>query len=128
MRKRLITICLALICCLTLASCSTEKVFDIEGVAKISVMSGNTGESVEVTDEDLIQQITDNISAITFKRGSRIDSSGWSYNIRWYDTNGQEIDNITTGGDGTTLFYDGYNWSAVSGGIDTDLLDEVFGK
>ena len=128
MKKRFLVICLAVICCLVLASCSTEKTFNIEDAAKIRVMSGTTGESVDVTDEDLIQQITDNISAITFKKGARIDSSGWSYNIRWYDVDGQEIESITTGGDGTNLFYDDYNWSATSGGIDTGLLDEVLGK
>ena len=130
MKRRLVLICLALICGLTLlfvVGHSTEKTFDIKGVTRIAVMSGSTGKNVDITDQDLIQQITDNISSIRFKRGSRINSSGWSYNIRWYDAGGQEIENITTGANGTNLFYDGYNWSAVSGSIDTMLLDGVLG-
>lgn len=128
MKKHFVIVCLALICCLALASCSAEKTFNIDGVAKIEVMSGNTGESVEVTDKDVIQQITDNINSVKFQKGSRIDSSGWSYNIRWYNADGQEIENMSTGADGSHLFYDNYNWSTVSGSIDTGLLDEVLGK
>lgn len=125
MKKYLILISLALICCLSLTSCGKKMTFAIENTETILVMSGNTGKSVEITDQDIIQQITDNINSLSFERGSRINSTGWSYNIRWYNADGDEIENMSTGGTGTNLFYGGYNWSIVSGNIDTALLDEV---
>lgn len=128
MKKHLILISLTLICCLFLTSCDKKMTFAIENTETILVMSGTTGKSIEITDKDIIQQITDNINSLSFERGSRINSSGWGYNIRWYNAAGDEIENMSTGGTGTNLFYDGYNWSIVSGNIDTELLDEVLAE
>ena len=128
MKKRLLLFASALICCLFLASCGKNMTFAIENAEKILIMSGSTGKRAEITDPDTIRRITGNINSLSFERGSRIDSSGWSYNIRWYDAGGDEIESITTGGTGTNLFYDGYNWCAVSGNIDTALLDEALAE
>ena len=131
MKKYLVPVCALIICGVTLLflTCrSKEKTFDIEGAAKIVVMSGNTGLRVDVTDKDTIQQITDNINSITFKRESKIASSGFRYGINWYDADGQIIESIGTGGDVHHMFYDGYNWYAVSGKIDMEFLDDLYEK
>ena len=129
-KQGLVLVCTLLICGLTLlflTSRSKEKTFAIEGAAKIEVFSGTTGLCVDVTDEDTIQQITDNINSITFKRESKIASSGFRYHIDWYDTDGQIIESIGPGGD-DHMFYDDYNWYAVSGKIDMGFLDDLYEK
>ena len=125
-RLRKITVLfLILLVSLLLAACGKQKTFALEYPKKVLLMSGNTGESVEIADEDVIRRITDNMNSVQLQRKSKINSSGWSYNIRWYDDTGAEMGNLSTGRDGTIIFYDGYEWAAVSGSIDTKLLDNV---
>lgn len=110
---------------LILVSCNSSKTFEIADAEKVVLMSGTTGEKVEIKDAAIIQQITTNINCVEFKKGqSSKNSSGWSYNIKWYDAKGLEIENITIGGNGT-INYGDYFWSATNGSIDTAFLDEL---
>jgi uncharacterized protein YcfL len=123
--KKYTALLLILILCLMLVGCNPSKVFEIADVEKVVLMSGTTGEKVEITDTAIIQQITENINSVEFKKGqSSKNSSGWSYNIKWYDAKGLEIENITISGNGT-VNYDDYFWSATNGSVDTAFLDEL---
>ena len=76
---------------------------------KIEIQSGNTGETVEVTEEEVISQIAD-ILSLEFEKGEKSnDSTGWSYSVRWYDTEGKQIDTVVIMNDGT-IEKDGYFW------------------
>ena len=68
------------VCMIVLVGCSSsleEKIFSLESPQKITVTS-ISGEKIEVTDENMMQQITDNITSIQFRRGeSSVDTNGF---------------------------------------------------
>lgn len=75
---------------IVLGGCSSSKVkiFSLESPQKITVTSVS-GEKIEVIDEDMIRQITDNITSIQFERGeSSKDTNGFGPMISWYNSNG----------------------------------------
>ena len=118
---------LLLVCMIVLAGCSSspeEKIFSLENFQKITVTS-ISGEKIEVIDEDIKQQITDNITSIQFERGeSSIDTNGFGPMISWYNSNGNVIESISVMSN-DTIIYDNYFWTAVNGSIDTDVINAV---
>ena len=61
--KKLIAMALCLVLTLSLVGCvkNDTKTFEIAGAEKLTVMSGETGESIEITNANDIKYITDNI-------------------------------------------------------------------
>ena len=124
MKRVVCLFCTLMLCCLT-AGCAISKTFEVTGADSIVIMSGTTGESVEVTDPETVRELTENINSIEFtRRQSSKNSSGWSYSLRWYVPDGEEIESVTVQGNGT-IDYDGHFWSAVSGSIDMDIFDDL---
>ncbi|MDE7205056.1 MAG: hypothetical protein K2O91_24850 [Lachnospiraceae bacterium] len=94
MKKR-ITFAAVLVCIFGLAGCSSEKAFGIANASKIELCSGSDGTTVEITNEEDIQYITDNINDLKFSRGkSSKDHSGWSYRLKWYDSENNLIEEL----------------------------------
>ncbi|MEY8523382.1 hypothetical protein AALA90_10180 [Lachnospiraceae bacterium 38-10] len=127
--KKSITAGLALlcVCMIILGGCSSApetKTFSFESPQKITVTS-ISGEKMEVTDEDIIQQITDNITSIRFERGeSSEDTNGFGSMISWYDTNGDMMETISVMSD-DTIIYNSYFWTAMNGSIDIEVINDV---
>lgn len=95
MRKYIVLV-LALVCVLGLVGCSDKNMtFDIGEASKIELCSGNDGTMVEITDTEDILYITDNINSLTFSKGeSSKDYSGWSYSLKWYDSEDNIMEEI----------------------------------
>ncbi|NBJ96563.1 hypothetical protein D5282_04310 [bacterium 1xD8-48] len=110
-----------------LGGCSSApetKTFSFESPQKITVTS-ISGEKKEVTDEDIIQQITDNITSIQFERGeSSEDTNGFGSMISWYDTNGDMMETISVMSN-DTIIYNSYFWTAMNGSIDIEVINDV---
>ena len=127
--KKSITAGLALlcVCMIILGGCSSApetKTFSFESPQKITVTS-ISGEKKEVTDEDIIQQITDNITSIQFERGeSSEDTNGVGPMISWYDMNGDVVETISVMSD-DTIIYNSYFWTAMNGSIDMEVINDV---
>ena len=127
--KKSITAGLALlcVCMIILGGCSSApetKTFSFESPQKITVTS-ISGEKMEVTDEDIIQQITDNITSIQFERGeSSEDTNGFGSMISWYDMNGDVMETISVMSD-DTIIYNSYFWTAMNGSIDMEVISDV---
>lgn len=127
--KKSITAGLALlcVCMIILGGCSSSpetKTFSFESPQKITVTS-ISGEKMEVTDEDIIRQITDNITSIQFERGeSSEDTNGFGSMISWYDTNGDVMETISVMSD-DTIIYNSYFWTAMNGSIDMEVINDV---
>ena len=89
MKKIALILCLVLVASFVLSGCNnSDSIITLEDreVGKIEIQSGNTGETVEVTEEEVISQIAD-ILSLEFEKGEKSnDSTGWSYSVRWYDT------------------------------------------
>ena len=112
MKKIALILCLVLVASFVLSGCNnSDSIITLEDreVGKIEIQSGNTGETVEVTEEEVISQIAD-ILSLEFEKGEKSnDSTGWSYSVRWYDTEGKQIDTVVIMNDGT-IEKDGYFW------------------
>ena len=93
MKKIALILCLVLVASFVLSGCNnSDSIITLEDreVGKIEIQSGNTGETVEVTEEEVISQIAD-ILSLEFEKGEKSnDSTGWSYSVRWYDTEAGE--------------------------------------
>ena len=99
MKKIALILCLVLVASFVLSGCNnSDSIITLEDreVGKIEIQSGNTGETVEVTEEEVISQIAD-ILSLEFEKGEKSnDSTGWSYSVRWYDTEGKQIDTVVS--------------------------------
>lgn len=128
MKKSIIAgLALLCVCMIILGGCSSApetKTFSFESPQKITVTS-ISGEKMEVTDEDIIQQITDNITSIQFERGeSSEDTNGFGPMISWYDTNGDVMETISVMSN-DTIIYNSYFWTAMNGSIDMEVINDV---
>ena len=129
--KKILVAVLALICVSGLVGCYSEpKIFEIEGAEKLTVMSGATGTSIDITNADDIKYITDNINALKYSKGEKVNSDGWIYSLQWYDKNGNSIENLALLGDGYTIVYDGYYYKGMTVDYEIDLtfLENQFSK
>mgnify|MGYP003420376921 FL=1 len=91
------------------------------------MISGNTGQSIEITDADSIQYITDNIYGLTYTRGEKVNSDGWSYGLTWSDENGNEVEKVTVLNE-YTIVYDGRYYKGMEADYEIDLafLKDLF--
>ena len=127
--KKLLACMLALCMILLLAGCGSRSAsssgLSIADAKKVVLMDGNTGNAVEITDTETIQDITDNFNSLMLQRQGKVDSSGWTYGIRWYDEAEKEIANISCGSEPTSITKDGYVWVITDGSVDTQMLKEI---
>lgn len=111
-----------------LVACSSIKSFEIPSAAKVELRSGNTGNIVEITDADNIEQITNNINSLRYEKvNSSNDYTGWSYSIKWYNTDGSLIEEIVILGN-QAIDYEEKFYSVSNGIIDTELLDDFLSE
>ncbi len=97
------------------------KSFSIENPVKVTVQSGPN--MVEVTDEETIRVLTEDITSKEFKRGKKHNATGWDYWLKWYDASGELIFDASMGSDG--MVYRDYDWHCESGTIDTGFYDKL---
>ena len=128
--KRIITLFFALLIVFSLVGCgnNTEESLQlsVDSVKKITIIYGNDGSQVEITDEETIAAITENFNTLILNRDKKTDSTGWAYSVRWYDADGNELTKISCfGAQSDSITRDGYVWKIASGSIDFDLLNEL---
>ena len=122
---------IGLIICIVLVICfmTNPKIITFtmvaEDVAKIELLDGNNGDLVEITDEETISYIADDINEMLFKRGMPTGvSGGWSYWIKWYDASGKEIDSLMLVSDNQIREED-YFYESTNGTFDIEFFDEL---
>lgn len=126
MKKAMYVFCIFIILCTIACSSRTHK-FEIGDAAKIIVSSGTTGTQVEITDTENIQYITDNINGLTYSKGEKVNSDGWSYALLWYDKDGNEQKKLTVLNENTVIF-DGRYYKGMEADYEIDLafLEKLF--
>ena len=118
--------CLAVLLTALLAACGETVSPSIEGATYIELQSGNTGELVTITDADTVAQITADVNALRLRDAQEIDSSGWSYRLRWYDADGAQLAELLP--HGWRVDCNGMRYQvAGTHTVDTDLLDDLLG-
>ena len=129
--KKIIILIFTLVFIFTLNGCSSApKTFEIVGATKLIIISGDTGDSISITNSDEIKYITDNITSLKYSKCNKVNSDGWSYSLQWFDKNDQNIETLTLLGDGYTIIYDGFYYKGMSIDYEIDLtfLNSKFSK
>lgn len=130
--KKKIVLAIAFIC---VAVCignyfyyATPHRFDIPSAAKLKIFNGTTGQSLEVTDTEVISRITENISAIEFERGKKEKIDGYAYTLTWYDADGKVMESLNLLGSGAIIKNDRRYTSngKVNVEIDLEYIDTLF--
>ena len=119
MKKIVLVVCAFIVLCMAACSSRTHK-FEIGDAAKIIVSSGTTGTQVEITDTESIRYITDNINGLTYSKGEKVNSDGWSYALIWYDKDGNEQKKLTVLNEHTVVF-DGRYYEGMEADYEIDL-------
>lgn len=135
MRKHIVFLML-LACVLGLSACGQQQTnkeenvllqnVNIDDVEKVTIKSGGTGESVDITEPEDIEYITNSINSLEYSKGEKVNGDGWSYILRWYNSDGEIAEEITLLGTDTIIF-DGHYYRNISDGeIDISFLMEQF--
>ena len=126
MKKIVLVVCAFIVLCTVACSSRTHK-FEIGDAAKITVTSGTTGEQVEITDTESIRYITDNINGLSYSKGEKVNSDGWSYAMIWYDKDGNEQKKLTVLNE-YTINFDGRYYKGMEADYEIDLafLEKLF--
>ena len=110
----------SLLCFILLCGCS--KSFSIESPAKVTIQ--HEEDVIEITDNDTISRLTEQITSITFERGeSSQGQAGWDYRVIWYDESGEPIFDAYVSP--TSIDYQGRFWICENGTIDVSYYDEL---
>ncbi len=103
-----------------------QKTFRIRGAESIRLSSGSTGQSVVLTDPELVQRITSQIDGLRWKAaGSAQDVDGWTWRITWSDRSGKQLEEITVLED-DAIVSRGRKWIPFAAGIDTSSFEDCF--
>lgn len=125
-----------LACVLGLSACGQQQTnkeenvllrnVNIDDVEKVTIKSGGTGESVDITEPEDIEYITNSINSLEYSKGEKVNGDGWSYMLRWYNSDGEIAEEITLLGTDTIIF-DGHYYRNISDKeIDISFLVEQF--
>ena len=126
MKMRLCIILLLAALLVLLAGCGEKISLDIQDTAAIELRSGDTGDSVTITDPELIAQITDNVTSLRYRDIGTRDAGGWSYCVRWLDADGNTLGELFPFG--WHVEWNGRYYEVSGGTIDTDLFDKLLGE
>jgi len=107
--------------CLSVDTDEKSGTFFIAEAETLAVVSGMTGERIDITNTDDVKYIADNINTLAYERGEKVDSDGWSYELQWFDGDGVCIERFTILGDGSTIVCDGYCYAEISGNGEIDV-------
>ena len=100
----------------------------IENVDKIHLKSPGDYNSMEITDEKVIEYIVDGINDLTLVPiFPSLPSGGWSYNITMYDANGNEIETLLLLGD-NKIKGDYFISMSINGTFDTEYYDTLLAE
>ena len=107
---------------LLFAGCLAKgKAFAIGEAAMLEITDGSTGATVQVTDPEAIQSITDNLNAMKFSHAGNANGTGWSYGLTWLDQQGEPFESLSLMGDGYTILYGGHYYMGMEADQEIDL-------
>ena len=111
--------------CAPLAPVETDK--DLESVSYIEVMSGLTGQKINVKDADNVQRVMDDIESLEYEQQDIVEGAGYAYRIRFYNENDDELGILyITEENGHQISYEDYYYLVEAElNINVDYLEEL---
>ena len=98
---------------------------EVSDAAKIRLRGGSYWKGMEITDAETIQRITDDVKGMIFMPSSiSIGTGGWSYELTWYDAEGNEMESLVILTD-NKVSEDVFFYKAVVGHFDLEFYDEL---
>jgi len=107
-----------------------HKVVNIEAskVSEITVLDGNTGNKIEVTNITDIDHIINNLNGVTFQKGkSAFGYKGYSFRTTIYDEKGKSIRELIINSN-DTIIYKGFFYTVENNSIDYDYIKKLVHK
>lgn len=100
---------------------------DLESVSYIEVMSGLTGQRINVKDADNVQIVMNDIESLAYQKLGVVEENEFAYRIRFYNENDDELGRIfITEENGHRISYGGYYYLVEEElNINVDYLEEL---
>ena len=107
------------------APATEEMTFDIGPAHEVRIKSGFSDDEVTITDEEFIQEITENMNSLRFEKASATEgATGFVYRLTWLDAAEKQIATVTiTDEEGRQISAEGDYYSTAPGlSIRMDLI------
>lgn len=92
----------------------------------IKIKDGSTGLSLEITEMETIQHITDNVNSVIFKkRSNSLFRMGYSFDLDLINNQGKTKKSLIINST-TVIRYKGFFYDAVENQLDYDYIQELF--
>ncbi|WP_186577720.1 hypothetical protein [Aquibacillus kalidii] len=119
-----IPIVLVLIFILTFIPHKVVKI-DPNNVSKITVFDGNTGNEIEITDNNDISHIINNLNNVTFQKEKlSIGYMGFNFRATIFDSKGNEIKSLIINSS-KTIRYRGFFYRSTNIPIDYNYIEKL---
>ncbi len=136
MKKLIISLMAMMILLTGCAALNETTELELEVSSRLSVLSLERGESVDITDDDAIESITAELNKHTFFKDTETPGGdnlcyefASGYIITWYNDDGNHMNTVTVL-DGKRIYYGNYFYDKEDCKclIDTSLLETLFIK
>jgi len=120
-----IIVCAVIFAAIPLTSCGT-KTFKIDNTTRIELSDGTTGNTVEITEPDIIQTLVQPFNDNVFKKGeSTKNQAGWSYRLNFFQDDRLTASIVVHGRDGNRISFNNSFYDMIDGVINTDAYNEL---
>ena len=127
--KRRAALLLTIFCVCVFAACSSENEgisLNIPAASEIELRSEMREKSIKITDKEDIEYITDNFNVQRYIKDKKNDDGGYSYSLKWYDTEGNLLFCAMVINPDRISYGNGfYNKAQINTEIDTAFLYEM---
>jgi len=126
--KIAVAVCVFVFAAIMLAACGAIT-FKINDITRIELTDGNTGDIVEITDTDVIQELIRPFNENEFKKGeSTKNQAGWSYRLNFYQNDKLSTSIVIHGQDGNRISFNDFFYDTADSCIDTEYYRELLNK
>ncbi|MEH7226582.1 hypothetical protein V7112_22530 [Bacillus sp. JJ1566] len=104
-----------------------HKIFEIkpENVSKIHIVDGNSGFRFDITSEEEINRIINNLNEVTFKKGKpSAGYLGYRFDTTIYDKEGKKIKELIINSN-DTIRYKGFFYTTTEIPLEYEFIDQI---
>ena len=118
---------LAVICLLGMTSCSSKTVLkDVSDSTKIEVYAFETDITIEITDTEVINHISDNLASLKLSKMHYNKPTGSVYTLTFFDVNNNQIDVVGIPSTLNWIHCNGAFYTITKGQFDREYIVKLF--